>query len=845
MLELKSARLEQQRISRDHSRFVICIGFRVPRPAVKAPSLSPDHDLLPLARLPFFKRQLARLLSLALVRLRARHEPSWRQGHGDGFLDGHFQGLEEGRAARGSRTPRGRSPGTKQAPTVTEDEQRLFADWQLPLSAALKKRIKADVSARLPHNQQPSAAQWKLILATTPTACVVAGAGSGKSTSLVLRVVVLLHYLKFDPAELTVVTFTRESRHDFIDKLLRTLALWQHPFTSRQARELVRTFHSRLLPMVRSVPGLADVRAFETLGAGNGEDGNAFDLRINDTQRELLNQCYRELHERNPEFRQALQPLLRHAMQLRPLERDHPDVRKRLAVIELAARRDEELCDLIEDLWLRAGAWPRPGVEASRQTVEVNGHRFQVHGHVPALDAWVVLGFDPREDAHRTRPGASLPMRAEWAVKRTLFQAFCSRPVIWLDSYASAERMLASLSDSALGGPGIEYRPPGEPHGMPLLDAFVATAGFIENLGLDVAEALSQPQVDEDDVERAFQRALAIFWPAFYRLLEAQQPPVMCYNRMFALFGNAQAPALGQVSDEALRSLRHLLVDEFQDVSPQIVAWLRASLGEIRRRGDQPVRTSLMAVGDDWQSIYGWRGSSPHYFMAFEGEFPAPSCTRVMLADNYRSSQAIIDAAEHVVRGVPSIAGKKSRAAGVVSDPAPVVVLDRDDDTLQRLLTQHYQAGDSILLLYRKAAERARLPQAVQVLVENDERMGPERRRLRLLSYHSAKGLQADAVFLLGDCVHGGHSPLKNRLYRQAGLGREQASAPYDVAQQEEALRLAYVAITRAARHCYWLVEADAGQQAVLAKASSKVDGGKPFFKDLRAPAASTVPKRA
>ena len=52
---------------------------------------------------------------------------------------------------------------------------------------------------------------------------------------------------------MTVVTFTRESRKDFINKLIELFALWGRALSLKQARELVRTFHSRILPMVRSL----------------------------------------------------------------------------------------------------------------------------------------------------------------------------------------------------------------------------------------------------------------------------------------------------------------------------------------------------------------------------------------------------------------------------------------------------------------------------------------------------------------------------------------------------------------------------------------------------------------
>jgi superfamily I DNA/RNA helicase len=59
----------------------------------------------------------------------------------------------------------------------------------------------------------------------------------------------------------------------------------------------------------------------------------------------------------------------------------------------------------------------------------------------------------------------------------------------------------------------------------------------------------------------------------------------MTYNRMFSLFGEHTPQNFKLLSDAQLRPLSHLMIDEFQDVSPQIVSWLRASLREIRSRG--------------------------------------------------------------------------------------------------------------------------------------------------------------------------------------------------------------------------------------------------------------------
>jgi superfamily I DNA/RNA helicase len=817
------------------------------------PQHTPDlpPELRPLAEMPLLKRLAARLFGHGLTRLRAQHRFSWLHGQADGFRSGHtagveygyqegkLDGIEEGRQVLLIRDFR---PDEHRAPGVDDS---LFDDWRLPLSAELKKRIKADVARLLPAHAQPSAAQWKMIFSDTPSTSVIAGAGAGKSTSLVLRILLLTHYLGFELSSMTVVTFTRESRKDFINKLMEILSVWGQPLGLKEAQAVVRTFHSRILPMVRSLPGFERLQAFENLNARteagfDDADSNPFELRINDAQRQQLNACYHALHGRHARFRELIAPMARHALQLKELERDHPDVQKRVAVTELAAKRDEELCDVIEDLWFRAGAWPIKGIEPNRQTVEINGAHFHCHGYIAELDAWVVLGFDPRENAQVSRPGSKLSVRAEWAVKRTLFQAFCRKPLIWLESYESSKRLLISLAGDATAGPGFDYKVKGELASAPLLDSFVMAAGFIENLGLDVPTAVGQMSFAKDDPDRFYFEALSIFWKALEDHLLDQSPPIMTYNRMFSLFGENTPENLKLLGDGLLRPMSHLMIDEFQDVSPQIVSWIRASLREIRSRGPAmhigrgAQRSSLLCVGDDWQSIYGWRGSSPKYFMAFNKEFPSPTTTRVMLGENYRSHQHIIDAAEHVVRAAPAISGKKAKASGVPKALVPVTVRDRDDAALAQQLLAHYQKGDSVLMLYRKSSDKLLIQEHIQSVVNLDSSLPAAARRLKQLTYHSAKGLQADAVFLLGDCQHLTRSPYKNQVYRMAGLGKDSDAEPYDSAQKDEVLRLAYVGITRAVSHCYWYIEGQDAQGVNMPKASDRIAGDKPFFNDQR-----------
>jgi len=750
-------------------------------------------------------------------------------------LTGQPEPMPGAPAGHAGKTPSAKTHQTKRRTAAPDDSAAwLFDEWRLPLGAPLKKRIKAEVAQRLPAASQPSAAQWKMIFSDTPATYVIAGAGAGKSTSLVLRVLVLHRYLGISLDAMTVVTFTRESRRDFIKKITQIFDLFDISLESKKALELVRTFHACILPQIRSLPDYSQLRAFETLGDTADHESDTFSLRINDAQREQLNRCYRDLMVADSDFAAGIARLRSQALQLPALDPAHPDVQKRLVAMAAAAKRDESLCDTIEAAWVAAGAWPIKGIAPCRESLQINGQGFHVNGWSKHLNAYVILGVDPGHDRQARREGAKLALWAESLVKRTLFQAFCDKPLIWLDNYASSSQLKVGRG-AALTGPGFEYKPQGERSAAPLLDSFVAAAGFIENLGLEVSAALSEITLGDSDPDRDFFVTLGTFWSALQVHLLAQTPPIMTFNRMFATLGEQQAQTVQSLDDERLRPMTHLMIDEFQDVSPQIVSWVRACLREVRRRGaglqlpGAVQQSSLLCVGDDWQSIYGWRGSSPAYFMAFPRHFPAHRCTRVLLSENYRSHQYIIDAAEHIVRNAPSMPGKQARACGPQDDQrVPVMILQEGEAELARRIREHYAQGDSILLLYRRSRDRVELVQHLQDLIEEDRGQ-----RLRQMTYHSSKGLQADAVFMLGDCQHTGHSPYKNHVYRLAGLGKGKDLQAYDNAQHDEALRLAYVAITRAVKYCYWSIKPQ--QDVTAARASSHIDGAQPFFDDRRA----------
>lgn len=122
---------------------------------------------------------------------------------------------------------------------------------------------------------------------------------------------------------------------------------------------------------------------------------------------------------------------------------------------------------------------------------------------------------------------------------------------------------------------------------------------------------------------------------------------------------------------------QHVLVDEFQDTNSIQYAWLKLLVQKSH---------NLFAVGDDDQSIYGWRGAKVENILQFEQDFPNTKTIR--LEQNYRSTTHILDAANAVIKNNGSRLGKNLWTAGEEGEPVKLYTAYNEQDEARFIIDQ-------------------------------------------------------------------------------------------------------------------------------------------------------------
>jgi DNA helicase II / ATP-dependent DNA helicase PcrA len=153
---------------------------------------------------------------------------------------------------------------------------------------------------------------------------------------------------------------------------------------------------------------------------------------------------------------------------------------------------------------------------------------------------------------------------------------------------------------------------------------------------------------------------------------------------------------------------RYILVDEFQDTNRLQYLWLKLLAGK---------ENCMFAVGDDDQSIYGFRGARVGNMKDFERDFRVQNI--VKLEENYRSHSNILDAANSIIANNNNRLGKNLWTSAGAGEPVRIYEAYNDTDEAQfivdevKMLQSEGSALADMALLYRSNAQSRILEHAL------------------------------------------------------------------------------------------------------------------------------------
>ncbi|HBC7489548.1 TPA: DNA helicase II [Proteus mirabilis] len=163
-----------------------------------------------------------------------------------------------------------------------------------------------------------------------------------------------------------------------------------------------------------------------------------------------------------------------------------------------------------------------------------------------------------------------------------------------------------------------------------------------------------------------------------------------------------------QILEHYQHRFTNILVDEFQDTNRIQYAWIRMLAGQTGK---------VMIVGDDDQSIYGWRGAQVENIQNFLNEFPGAETIR--LEQNYRSTSNILKAANALIANNSDRLGKNLWTEGAEGEPISLYYAFNDLDEARyvvgRIKRWHEEGGAlaDCAILYRSNAQSRIMEEAL------------------------------------------------------------------------------------------------------------------------------------
>lgn len=163
-----------------------------------------------------------------------------------------------------------------------------------------------------------------------------------------------------------------------------------------------------------------------------------------------------------------------------------------------------------------------------------------------------------------------------------------------------------------------------------------------------------------------------------------------------------------EVRDKWRKTFKYIMIDEYQDTNVSQYKLIRLLINDDK---------NIMVVGDDWQSVYGWRNADFRNILNFEKDFK--NCEVIKLEQNYRSTKHILDAAHAVITKNTLRSEKELWTADKTGHPVQILQVNNEraeGEAVVRRIKNGVDSGlrkyDDYSVLYRTNAQSRSIEEA-------------------------------------------------------------------------------------------------------------------------------------
>ncbi len=632
---------------------------------------------------------------------------------------------------------------------------------------------------------------------------VLAGAGSGKTKTLLQKLVYLIEEKSVSPSSILAITFTKNAANEMIDRLIITAdqsgtfhKTISDKNTTTLAKDIERrnyskrfkwienltlkTFHSFCYSVLRNFGVNEFDNKFRIIGDEKRDEEDDLSKYVApETAFEVFHKLLIELCEDADYLLKLKRYVLDYVVDKLHVERFRKNLPKdgkyftTLNGIKVRSKSEQYIAD-----WLY-----RHNIQFEYEPLlNIKDFAFNPDFYIPAANVYLEhisnKSYSMRDKEEQFEKGKLLLVRT--FEKMTTDSALFNHTL---------EMIIKSrISQGAYSNRFITYREEFNNYHEDIKDFIrmvMRITDMIKVESLDVSEIRQKAEQDQHERVRDFYK---LSLPILNKYKE------YCINKSYLDFNDmiSRTISLFKTQDDILEKFRskykYILVDEFQDVNNLQVELIKMLLTD---------HTQLFCVGDDWQSIYGFRGSNVSYIIEFEKHFPNSSVIKLDL--NYRSTENIVGASNEVIKRNKFKVEKEIRASKKSEHKIVVYAGNEDEENLDfctqrvRELLEEGLTPDDILFLYR----RSNMYKPYYFRFKN------ENIKIQAKTIHAAKGLEAKVVFIIGLTEGYGGFPdiwLEDRIFQVIKKANHNQLL-------EEERRLFYVAITRAKDKLFLITE--------------------------------------